>query len=202
MNISEKIRTYSRIFTNYLKSKSLNHNMHYDEARDAKRSAQYLGIFNEILPYYARGMVSLDQQLEQDRTTLKKKPRGRSLKPLASGEDRVTLYNVQCRLWVMGAYEIIRTVEEKIRHDKKYAKEHEEINAIKHVFERVRIPLAKLKPPKKTPTDNAKASFYYKENLDVVWRVNENTTYSRQELSGLFCKFLFTFHPSENSANS
>jgi hypothetical protein len=58
-------------------------------------------------------------------------------------------------LWVLGAYEVLRTLDQRAREARAGTPSRvaERITVTKHLFERVRIPLAKLEASRRNPND-------------------------------------------------
>lgn len=92
----------------------------------------------------------------------------------------------QSYLWVLGAYEIIRSVCERLEGDPRHSTARE----AKRVFERVRMPLAKMATADRYREDSPIA--YPALNLDhgIAWQVQETVFITRYELSDTFLNFL------------
>lgn len=81
-------------------------------------------------------------------------------------------------LWVLGAYEILRSIAQRLSTQPQRFKE------AKASFERIRIPLAKYEPAKKhASTDSAVAYPIFHFQHGVGWQVNQSTVFTRSELS-------------------
>ena len=86
-------------------------------------------------------------------------------------------------LWVLGAYEIIRTLSGFTKGNN--------INKVKQSFTRLRIPLAKMEPSRKhKSTDYPIAYPTIHPNYGIAWQVSTDTIISRKDLSDLFLDFL------------
>jgi len=100
--------------------------------------------------------------------------RSQGLSEVPGELDRITTYSY---LWVLGAYEIIRTLAQKTQHAL-HIKTRDE-------FARLRIPLAKLEPSKK----HASSDFAFPEPVffsashEVGWTLNPNLVMTRKQLS-------------------
>lgn len=57
-------------------------------------------------------------------------------------------YEIKAHLWLLGAYELVRVLSQRLRERPELASDEsiEKVNEAKRAFERVRIPLAKLEP--------------------------------------------------------
>ena len=95
--------------------------------------------------------------------------------------DRFTL----SYLWVLGAYELVRSIDQKCRLDKTLLNQllANQVNDLKHHFERLRIPLAKLEPASRHPSDNPIAFPVIDPQDIVAWAIAPNVKISRRELS-------------------
>jgi hypothetical protein len=96
-------------------------------------------------------------------------------------------------LWVLGAYEVIRTLDQMFRQKKSRfeGQQHLETEQLKIRFERVRIPLAKLEPAKKfMETDNRFAVPALICGRGLGWHVADDVSIARGELSTQFLEFL------------
>lgn len=95
-------------------------------------------------------------------------------------------------LWVLGAYEIIRTLTARASARTDVNNEiRESLSEAKRLFGRVRIPLAKAEPSRRhEETDSALAVPTLVPGLGVGWILSEELTVTRQELSEAFRKAL------------
>lgn len=95
-------------------------------------------------------------------------------------------------LWVLGAYEVIRTLDQRFREDKSKFQAQQQLGTwnLKVDFERVRIPLAKLEPATRFPTDNRFATPALIRGRGLGWQVAEGVSFARGELSTKFLEFL------------
>jgi len=95
-------------------------------------------------------------------------------------------------LWVLGAYEVIRTIDQRFSELGSHAAgQYGQSATVKHCFERVRIPLAKLEPAKRfKSTDTGFAYPALNASHGLGWQVAEGVVISRGELSTQFLEFL------------
>jgi hypothetical protein len=95
--------------------------------------------------------------------------------------DRVAL----SFLWVMGAYELIRTIAQRHRTDNIFVVGAvvESLKMLKRKLERLRIPLAKMESARAYPNDAAIPREYTMPGWGVAWRVSEGELISRRLLS-------------------
>jgi hypothetical protein len=92
----------------------------------------------------------------------------------------------QSFLWVLAAYELIRTLDQVCSADETiYGPAlSKEIKDFKHYIERLRVPLAKLVAAKRhRNSDFPRAYPVLVNGKDVAWQVHPSTTISRQDLS-------------------
>jgi len=96
-------------------------------------------------------------------------------------------------LWVLGAYEIVRSIDQRRRDNSGLVGEAAAkiIIDVKHKFERVRIPLAKFEPAKRySDTDSSVALPGIDRDHGIAWRVSEDVFITRRELSDAFMELL------------
>lgn len=96
-------------------------------------------------------------------------------------------------LWVLGAYEAVRTMTQRTHENKELVSEsmRQEFVRVKKAFNRVRVPLAKMEPAgahKATDSHIAYPGFDFKSG--VAWRVSEDTIITRRDLSDQFLDLL------------
>ncbi|NVZ29682.1 hypothetical protein HX881_29310 [Pseudomonas gingeri] len=92
----------------------------------------------------------------------------------------------QSYLWVLGAYEVVRTLTQRMSENQcnDPSQVFENFRQVKTRFARVRVPLAKFEPAsihKKTDSHIAYPGFSF--NLGIAWQVSEGVIVSRRELS-------------------
>lgn len=95
-------------------------------------------------------------------------------------------------LWVLGAYEVVRTIDQRFRELGLHtAEQYNQSTTVKHTFERVRIPLAKLEPANRhKSTDTGFAYPALNASHGLGWIVAEGVVISRGDLSSLLLDFL------------
>jgi hypothetical protein len=95
-------------------------------------------------------------------------------------------------LWVLGAYEIIRTMDARVRENPGLlsAPAAQQLSELKRAFERIRIPLAKMESAKKHPTDSHIAYPAFHRQLGIAWQLGPDVFVCRRELSDLFLGFI------------
>jgi len=107
-------------------------------------------------------------------------------------ERSLTLYDFfyMSKLWVFGAYEIARTLDENIGADHPSKKKLKEL---KRQLERVRIPLAKVQIPTRFPTDQVTGSMTGHPEEGWAWQVSATDLVSRDDLAERFLEMLESF---------
>ena len=103
--------------------------------------------------------------------------------------DRMTL----SRLWVLGAYEVIRTVAQRVRDKPGVLSGNlaTRVKSTKKDFERLRIPLAKFEPAQAhTETDFASPRPGLHKDHGISWLVAKGVFISRRQLSDLLLALL------------
>lgn len=89
-------------------------------------------------------------------------------------------------LWVLGAYELIRTLDQRCRANPMLLGEeiNNKVNILKHKIGRLRVPLAKMEPARKyKETDEPIAYPAFHKTLGISWRISNTTYITRRELS-------------------
>jgi hypothetical protein len=103
--------------------------------------------------------------------------------------DRFT----QSYLWVLGVYEIIRSIDQRCRENQSLvdAATAQLVCDTKHAFERVRVPLAKFEPARRfSDTDTTVAFPAFDPQQGIAWRVAETVFVTRRELSACYMTML------------
>ena len=105
-----------------------------------------------------------------------------------SDEQSATLHEhiTQSYLWVLGAYEFVRTLCDRVRTD--IAGTPEEVqNLLLHTkrrFARVRVPLAKMEPASHHADEDGPIAYPgLKHGVGVAWQLNPSTVITRRDLS-------------------
>jgi len=95
-------------------------------------------------------------------------------------------------LWVLGAYELLRTLDQRTKGASSGASSQiaERITATKRCFARLRIPLAKFEPSKENPTDSPIAYPANDPTHGIGWVIGENTFVSRRQLADEFLSLM------------
>lgn len=90
-------------------------------------------------------------------------------------------------LWVLGAYEMVRTLSQRLK-EKRHS-DFNKVNQLKKIFERVRIPLAKMEPAKNYPDDFSIAWPANTPN-EFGWQIGEGKIILRIDLSNKLLEML------------
>lgn len=160
----------------------------YEEEYDQERLKKWVDVslrlwaFNSLMPITFQGLGRIDAKLiKEDEYILK---HGTSRAPAGTMNDQITL----SYLWVLGAYELIRTMDQSIRNQENAdAHIREVVKQVKWKFERVRVPLAKFEASRRhKDTDISVAYPSINTELGISWRVSFDTWVSRRELSDAF----------------
>ena len=113
----------------------------------------------------------------------------RFFEPKLSYEDSSALHEhiTLSYLWVLGAYEFIRTLCDRVSADDEEKTPAEVSNILLEVkgrFARVRIPLAKMEAASKYSKEDSPIAYPgIKRGAGVAWQLNPNTIVTRRELS-------------------
>lgn len=91
----------------------------------------------------------------------------------------------QSFLWVLAAYEFVRTLDQICRADRTIYGDalSKDVNHLKHQIERLRVPLAKLEPAGRHPTDSSIAYPAWVPHKGVAWQLDSSTIIVRVDLS-------------------
>jgi hypothetical protein len=112
-------------------------------------------------------------------------------------QERALIY---AHLWVLGAYEFIRMIAQRINEDPKLveASSIPVINETKLLFTRIRIPLAKLEPASKHGDTDYAVPLPGIGPKGIGWRLNETLIVYQEELSDAFLRMLSSIRPVRN----
>lgn len=99
------------------------------------------------------------------------------------------------QLWVLGAYELVRTLDQRAREKPGLFEPeiNKKINETKKVFERIRIPLAKLVPSKQHTADYTFPQPIFNTQTGVGWKLNQKEFRFRREFSDSLLALLAIF---------
>jgi hypothetical protein len=109
---------------------------------------------------------------------------------------------ILAHLWVLGAYEYVRTLSQRIREEPNLVHESSvaAVAETKYLFERIRIPLAKREASRKHPSDFSVALPGI-GSRGLAWRVAENLVITQEELSDAFLRMLNAIKPAHASTS-
>lgn len=95
-------------------------------------------------------------------------------------------------LWILGAYEAVRTLDQRFAALGASAVNRKQATgSLKHKFERLRVPLAKLEPSRRHKnTDYSFPRPGIADNRGIAWEVAPNEVVSRSNLSDEFLSLL------------
>ncbi len=104
-------------------------------------------------------------------------------------------------LWVLGAYELVRTLDQRCQANPNLFGSDltDRVRATKQQINRRRIPLAKMEPAGKHPTDNPIAYPAITPNHGISWQVAADTFITRRELSDAFLQLMTDFHHASDT---
>jgi hypothetical protein len=170
-------------------------NNNQDEAIKWVNLSEKFGKYEPFLIPVIQGLGRLSMQLDvMDGKILEENNRER-----ATIESSTILTNVfmQSYLWVLGAYEAIRTLHQRVGNVEKSENTKkelaEEIKKVKHLFEKIRIPLAKMETPNRYKGNPAYSPIAYPildTKRGAAWHLGVGMFISRKELSEEFLKMV------------
>jgi hypothetical protein len=138
--------------------------------------------FEPFMVVTVQGLGYLDAKLaEEDRAFLARPPSMQD--DFEQSLDLTERFTQSC-LWVLGAYELIRSIDEKCRNSLGIVSANVAtlVSAAKTQFERVGVPLAKYEAARKfSATDRANG---------IAWHVAPGTFVSREDLAKCFREML------------
>lgn len=111
----------------------------------------------------------------------------------------VERYQIKAHLWVLGAYEVIRMLSQRIREDINLTSDTamETIQSAKKLFERVRIPIAKFEASKRHQKTDYQVALPGIGPNGIAWQVSDDVIISQELLSDEFHKMMSTITPAK-----
>jgi hypothetical protein len=176
--------------------------MRIDQPRFAEwvRLSHRLGPFEPFMITAVQGLGRLDAQLiAEDREFIRARTANEvEIEPSFALTDRFT----HSYLWVLGSYEIVRSVAQRCSESPPAFVTTEIANAMrvtKAQFERVRVPLAKFEAAKKFASSDSTVAFpaIHPEH-GISWRISQDTYISRESLSHAFLETLRLLPPNKS----
>lgn len=149
-----------------------------------------LAQFDPFVVNLVQSLGEMDANLcEMDVTLINKYKQGGNV---SEDYDLIQGHLTHSYLWILGSYEVIRTLTQSIKEKSDDPVEVlEKFQDAKKRFARLRIPLAKFEAAKahnKTDFKIAYPGFAY--DIGIAWQVSDDVVISRQELSDLFLETL------------
>jgi len=103
-------------------------------------------------------------------------------------------------LWVLGSYEIIRTLNERFGEKDKSSPHYIKSLDLKKLFARLRVPLAKFEPEKRHSSTDAKVAYpALNSTHGIAWQISAEHFVPRGELSEAFISFMEWLRNSQGS---
>jgi hypothetical protein len=138
------------------------------------------------------GLAALDCNLLQKEIHLIPKlnnPNPNLLSPV----ERINYYFYSA-LWVLGAYEVVRTIHHRLRNHPDPTVKNSQLcvrfGKLKKEFGRVRMPLAKCEPQHNSPQDTGAALPGFDPVLGAAWTLASGESVARRHLSDSFLQLL------------
>lgn len=126
-------------------------------------------------------------------------------KPTATVDDMFHGMVWKSYTWVLAAYELIRTIHQKLKTLNPSADITSKCKSLKNEFTRLRVPLAKFEPAEKhKSTDYKFPQGCIQPGRGLCWAVADGVVMSRMELSDALVSFLLELksHQAAPSSNS
>jgi hypothetical protein len=94
-------------------------------------------------------------------------------------------YQIKAHLWVLGAYEVVRMIGQRLWEDDSLAQDSsiEAVKETKKLFERLRIPLAKLEASKRHKKTDYDVPYAGVGDRGLGWQVSDETIIYQEDLS-------------------
>lgn len=108
--------------------------------------------------------------------------------------DRMTL----SYLWVLGAYEFVRTLHQRLRERGHPLERNAQV--VKQSLNRLRIPLAKMEAAGRSPDDSPIAFPALNRDRGIAWQLTETEFLIRTELANQLLEFLEQYVEHEKPA--
>ena len=166
----------------YMKSIDLDRNKRWIDVSTVIR------VFDDFMMVTLQGLGKLDSRLVVEDASFIET--GKPSNPFGDFSDHFT----QSYLWVLGAYEIVRSLDQRAREDETFFPAHKQgLQQLKHSFERIRIPLAKFEASRRhKDTDSHIAYPGFNPASGVSWQVTADTWVDRRVLSDEMLELLET----------
>lgn len=157
---------------------------------DQPRYARWVSVSHGVdelepgLVVFIQGLGRIDAKLVHDDTVYRSLPH--ELRTTVEESLRLTDRFTLAQLWVLGAYEVTRTLDERARKAPKVLTKRlsQRVLVIKKEFARVRMPLAKFEPAKAhRRTDFAVAYPAMHRELGISWKLANRVFVPRRRLS-------------------
>jgi hypothetical protein len=152
------------------------------------QASQSLGRIEPFMVPVLQGLGRLDCQLISEDLRFRQLPQEarNTIHESLRLTDRFTL----SYLWVLGAYELVRTLDQLCSGNIGLLEDEltQHVRGLKHMIERLRIPLAKFEPARRHPNDSPIAYPAISREFGVAWQLAPDTFVSRRELSDALLK--------------
>lgn len=150
-------------------------------------SSSGLAAIEDFMIVVAQGLGRLDVRLiEDDRKLCETIKLPLEQRDITDESVRITEGFTISYLWVLGAYELVRAVNQRLVDNSGLFDEElkTNVNEVKLLFERLRIPLAKFEPSRRhRDTDDYIAYPIIHREIGVSWQLSQTVYMSRSELS-------------------
>lgn len=104
-------------------------------------------------------------------------------KPTPEIDERLNSMIWRSYTWILAAYELIRTIAQRLKMAVGNADLYEQAKDVRDQFARLRVPLAKFEPVKKHPSDLPFPRGCVQPGRGLCWLVSSDQIISRMELS-------------------
>lgn len=110
-------------------------------------------------------------------------------------------YQIKAHLWVLGAYEVVRMIGQRLWEDDSLAQDSsiEVVKETKKLFERLRIPLAKLEASKRHRKTDYDVPYAGIGERGLGWKVSDDKIIYQEDLSEQLFVMLSNMKPRVSS---
>lgn len=111
-------------------------------------------------------------------------------------------WQIRAHLWVLGAYELVRMISERVHKDCSLTMEEaiEKIQETKRQFERVRIPLAKREPSRRNALTDFPVAYAGIGSEGLAWKIADDVVISQRQLSDALWEMFAYVRPRAQSS--
>jgi hypothetical protein len=148
------------------------------------------------LPHHIQMLGIVDAELRGIRKSHIYDEQGR-LREDEYGILLVERIQIQAHLWLLGAYELVRMLSQRLREHPEFASDESiaKIQEAKRAFERVRMPLAKLEAASRHSDTDYELAYAGMGERGLGWQIADGVFVFQEQLSDLLYETLCQLRP-------